>query len=221
MLVRHSTPFVKEAPLTPDEWMAGIRCLIETGQMCTDWGQEFILLFDVLGLSVLVHAINRKRPGHATENIVLGPFYVPDAPRYPKGASICMDRKREPLLVHGRVVDKEGPPLAGATIDVRASKDDRFYYVQQHGTARLQPSRGLHLEGRWALLVSQRHAAPLPDPRRWSRRPRADPARPPSQPRRTSTSSCRSLVRGCRDAYLFRPIAPTSLRTRCSGLNAL
>src|SRR5690606_41277621 len=67
--------------------------LTQTGQMCTDWRQEFILLSDVLGVSMLVDAINHRRPSGATENTVLGPFYVSDAPRYENGANICLDRK--------------------------------------------------------------------------------------------------------------------------------
>lgn len=132
-LVRHMHAFVAETALTSDEWMAGIRFLTETGHMCSDWRQEFILLSDVLGVSMLVDAINHQRPEGATENTVLGPFYVANPPHHANGANICLDGKGEPLLVRGRVVDTLGQPVAGATVDVWATNDDGFYDVQQPG----------------------------------------------------------------------------------------
>ena len=140
ILVRHLHAFVKEAGLTPDEWMAGIKFLTETGHMCTEWRQEFILLSDVLGVSMLVDAINHQRPQGATENTVLGPFHIENAPRYPNGANICLDGKGEPLVVRGRVVDIDGKPVAGASLDVWATNDDGFYDVQQQG---IQPDFNL------------------------------------------------------------------------------
>lgn len=140
MLVRHLHAFVKEAGLTPDEWMAGIKFLTETGHMCTEWRQEFILLSDVLGVSMLVDAINHQRPQGATENTVLGPFHVENAPRYPNGANICLDGKGEPLVVRGRVVDIDGRPIEGVSLDVWATNDDGFYDVQQQG---IQPDFNL------------------------------------------------------------------------------
>jgi catechol 1,2-dioxygenase len=133
IVVRHLHAAVGEARLTPEEWMAGIQFLTETGQMCTDWRQEFILLSDVLGVSMLVDALNHDRPEGSTENTVLGPFYVPDAPQYENGANICLDGKGEPLLVRGRVLDNQGSPIAGATLDVWSTNDDGFYDVQQKG----------------------------------------------------------------------------------------
>jgi catechol 1,2-dioxygenase len=139
-LVRHMHAFVAETELTSDEWMAGIRFLTETGHMCSDWRQEFILLSDVLGVSMLVDAINHQRPEGATENTVLGPFYVANPPHHANGANICLDGKGEPLLVRGRVVDTLGRPVAGATVDVWATNDDGFYDVQQPG---IQPEFNL------------------------------------------------------------------------------
>ena len=78
-LVRHLHAFVKEIEPTEDEWAAAIRFLTQTGQMCTDTRQEFILLSDTLGVSMLVDAINHRYPGDATQTTVLGPFYVEEA----------------------------------------------------------------------------------------------------------------------------------------------
>jgi catechol 1,2-dioxygenase len=134
ILVKHLHAAVRESRLTTEEWMAGIQFLTRTGQLCSDWRQEFILLSDVLGVSMLVDALNHDRPEGSTENTVLGPFYVANAPHYPSGANICLDGKGEPLLVKGRVTDNDGNPVEGATIDVWATNDDGFYDVQQKDT---------------------------------------------------------------------------------------
>src|ERR671923_303604 len=66
-LVKHLHAFIKEVEPTNEEWMQGIRFLTRTGQMCTDWRQEFILLSDTLGVSMLVETINNRKPSGATE----------------------------------------------------------------------------------------------------------------------------------------------------------
>ncbi|CAE6966206.1 Hydroxyquinol 1,2-dioxygenase [Paraburkholderia nemoris] len=108
--------------------------------MCTDWRQEFILLSDVLGVSMLVDAINHRRPETATENTILGPFFVEGMPVSPSGTNICLDGKGEPLVVQAQVVDIDGAPVKGAVIDVWQTNDDGFYDVQQKG---LQPDGNL------------------------------------------------------------------------------
>jgi hypothetical protein len=87
-LVRHLHTFVREIEPTQAEWEAGIDFLTRTGQMCDDKRQEFILLSDTLGVSMLVDAINHRAPEGATETTVLGPFYVQRAPEHPLGADI-------------------------------------------------------------------------------------------------------------------------------------
>lgn len=166
VMVRHLHAVVKEAAITPEEWFAAIRFLTQTGQMCSDWRQEFILLSDVLGVSMLVDAINHARPEGATENTVLGPFHVTGAPRLDHGANISLDAKGEPLLVRGRVTDTRGKPVAGATLDVWQANEDGFYDVQQKG---IQPDwnlRGIFetdAEGRyWFRSAKPRHY-PIPD----------------------------------------------------------
>lgn len=140
ILVRHLHAAVKEADLTSDEWMAAIQFLTDTGHMCSEWRQEFILLSDVLGVSMLVDALNHQRPVGSTENTVLGPFHVSNAPRYPLGANISLDGKGEPLLVRGRITDTDGNPIQGATLDVWQANEDGFYDVQQKG---IQPDFNL------------------------------------------------------------------------------
>ena len=138
-LVRHLHAFIKEVELTEAEWAAAINFLTATGQISDEVRQEFILLSDVLGVSMLVETINH-RAGEATESTVLGPFHVVSSPERALGADIALDGKGEPCLVTGRVHDLAGQPVPAATIDVWQANDDGFYDVQQPG---LQPERNL------------------------------------------------------------------------------
>jgi catechol 1,2-dioxygenase len=131
---------VKEIEPTQEEWMTAIQFLTRTGHLCTDWRQEFILLSDVLGVSMLVDAINNRKPSGASESTVLGPFHVVGAPTLPMGANICLDGKGEDMLVRGRILDTDGRPIDGAVIDVWQANDEGFYDVQQKG---LQPDFNL------------------------------------------------------------------------------
>ena len=166
ILVRHLHAAVKEARITGEEWMAAIRFLTETGQMCSDWRQEFILLSDVLGVSMLVDAINHQRPEGSTENTVLGPFHVSDAPHYPHGANISLDGKGAPVLVSGRVVDNDGQPIAGATLDVWQANEDGFYDVQQPDVQPAMNLRGIFTtdaDGRFWFRSAKPRYYPIPD----------------------------------------------------------
>jgi protocatechuate 3,4-dioxygenase beta subunit len=129
-LVRHLHEFAVEQRLTEAELMAGIRFLTEVGRMCSDRRQEFILLSDTLGLSMLVDLINHDADGSVTESTVLGPFYVEDAPWRTNGDAITDDVGTQPLLVSGHVRDTDGTPVAGATVDVWQNATNRLYAVQ-------------------------------------------------------------------------------------------
>jgi catechol 1,2-dioxygenase len=139
-LVRHLHAFVKETEPTMQEWMQGIQFLTRTGHLSTDWRQEFILLSDVLGVSMLVETINNRKTSGETESTVLGPFHVSNAPRYANGANICLDGKGEPVWVSGTVRDVDGQPIQGALLDVWQANEDGFYDVQQKG---IQPDNNL------------------------------------------------------------------------------
>ncbi len=145
-LVRHLHDFAREVHLTEDEWFTGIRFLTEAGHITDDTRQEFILLSDVLGLSMLVTAQNHAKPPGATEATVLGPFFVEGAPEVEDGADIANGAKGPPSLVRGRIVDLEGRPVAGATIDVWQSDEDGLYDVQ-----RTDRDAGLEPQGRARL----------------------------------------------------------------------
>lgn len=130
-LVRHLHAFVREIEPTQEEWEQGIAFLTATGHICDDKRQEFILLSDTLGVSMLVDAINHRLPEGATETTVLGPFYVQETPERPLGADISPGMKGEPLFVSGSVSGADGHPLVGAVVDVWHSDDDGYYDVQQ------------------------------------------------------------------------------------------
>lgn len=129
--VKHLHGFIKEVEPSMDEWFQAIQFLTETGQICDDKRQEWILASDTLGASMLVDAINHRRPDGATENTVLGPFHVDGAPDRALGDSICLDGKGAPCLVRGSVTDEQGNPIPGAKVDVWQTNDDGFYDVQQ------------------------------------------------------------------------------------------
>ena len=118
-LVRHLHAFVKDVELTEAEWMTAIQFLTETGHMCDDKRQEFILLSDTLGVSMVVDLIDHRQPAGATESTVFGPFHRDGAPDSPSGGNIApRDKKGIPTIVSGRVLTLDGGPIAGARLDV-------------------------------------------------------------------------------------------------------
>lgn len=165
-LVKHLHAAVKEIEPTHEEWLTAIKFLTDVGHMCTDWRQEFILLSDILGVSMLVDSINHRRPNGATENTILGPFYVPEAPRYDPGTNICLDGKGEPAVVRGTVLDTDGNPIAGALVDVWQTNDDGFYDVQQKGVQPDWNLRGVFTTneaGEYWYRSSKPRFYPIPD----------------------------------------------------------
>ena len=137
--VHHLHAFVKDVEPTQDEWMYAINFLTDIGQKCDNRRQEFILLSDVLGVSMLVDAINNRKSPGATESTVLGPFYV-ESPKRKMGDNINFDGKGEEAIIFGKVTDTEGNPISGSKLDVWQANDDGFYDVQQPG---IQPDMNL------------------------------------------------------------------------------
>jgi protocatechuate 3,4-dioxygenase beta subunit len=135
-LVKHLHSFAKEVRLTDEEWFAGIKFLTDSGDMCSEVRQEFILLSDTLGLSSLVDLINHaKGDDLATEPTILGPFHVQGSPLLENGASIVTRTlaEGEPAIVRGRVLDVTGNPIAGAIIDVWQTDANGMYDIQDSG----------------------------------------------------------------------------------------
>jgi catechol 1,2-dioxygenase len=142
--IGHMHAFVAETRLTHDEWLRGIQFLTAVGQACDDVRQEFILLSDTLGVSTAVELGDYAAAPGATENTVLGPFYVPGSPRRAFGASTLEDPDDgDRVVVRGVVTDPGGAPLAGATLDVWQNATSGFYAVQQPGIQHPHNLRGV------------------------------------------------------------------------------
>jgi len=132
-LVTHLHDFARETRLSTQEWMEGIQFLTKTGQTCTDVRQEFILLSDILGLSLLVDSMDHPKPTHlgATEGTVLGPFHTHEARHMSNGANMSHDPEGEPLLVVCTVKDTAGNPIHGIKIDLWETDSTGHYDVQR------------------------------------------------------------------------------------------
>ncbi|MFJ7074056.1 intradiol ring-cleavage dioxygenase [Streptomyces sp. NPDC098781] len=164
-LVRHLHAFARETRLTQEEWERAIAFLTATGKMCTDTRQEFILLSDVLGLSMLVETINERQGPGATESTVLGPFHMTASPVRELGATIDLVGGGEPCVVSGRVLSHGGVPLPGAVVDVWQADGNGFYDVQRPDTQPQGNGRGLFTadaEGRFWFRTCVPSPYPIP-----------------------------------------------------------
>ena len=164
-LVRHLHDFAREVGLTQAEWGAGIRYLTEVGDITDERRQEFILLSDTLGLSMLVDALAYGQSDGATESTVLGPFWVPGSPLRGYGESIAEQPSGAPAWVFGRVTDTDGNAVAGAELDVWQNGDNRLYAVQdpEAPEAHLRGRFVTRDDGSYAFLAERPLAYPIPD----------------------------------------------------------
>ena len=190
-LVRHLHDFIRDAEPTFDEWLAGINFLTRTGHMSTDKRQEFILLSDTLGVSMLVDAINHRNRDGATETTVLGLFYVEGAPKMPLGANVTGGLKGEPLFAEGIVSSPDGQPLLHAAVDVWQSDAAGFYDVQYADRTEAGLRGRLHTNsnGRFYFWSVMPTACPISQ--RWTGRRHAESDQAPSLPAGTSSFSDR------------------------------
>jgi hydroxyquinol 1,2-dioxygenase len=205
-LVTHLHDFAREVKLTEAEWMQGVQFLTATGQMCNDARQEFILLSDTLGLSMLVVALNQAKPPGATEATVFGPFHVDDAPVAAQGADIAGGAPGTPLFVNARLLDLQGQPVANAEVDVWQADDDGLYDVQRPELGSTRRARRAAHRCRRPRALPQHHTHCLP---RAHRRPgRAVAAGQRAAPLAAGAPALHDPRRGLRDtdhAYLPRP----------------
>lgn len=132
-LVRHLHGFAREVRLSQEEWEAAIDFLTRAGHITDERRQEFILLSDVLGLSMLTVAINEPRTPGATEATVFGPFFVDGAPEVPLGGDLGRGAAGTPCYVSGHVLSADGSALPGVRLDVWGADEDGFYDVQYSG----------------------------------------------------------------------------------------
>ncbi|MFB9126073.1 hydroxyquinol 1,2-dioxygenase [Paraburkholderia dipogonis] len=150
-LVKHLHDFARDVELTEGEWFQGVEFLTRCGHITDDKRQEFVLLSDVLGLSMLTVAMNNDKPNGCTEATVFGPFHVEGAPHYELGADISNGARGIPCLVRGTVRGVNGEPVANAMLDVWQSDEDGLYDVQHADIDHAQGRGILHTdnEGRY------------------------------------------------------------------------
>jgi len=130
-VITHLHAVVKEVEPSNEEWRQAIEFLTQVGHWCNDTRQEFILLSDTLGVTMLVDTVTQRNPTGVTESTVLGPFHVQGAPDLPFGANISKGQTGEPTLVTGHILSQNGLPIAGATVDVWQASAQGLYDVQE------------------------------------------------------------------------------------------
>ena len=167
-LVQHLHAFAREVRLTEAEWGQGIDFLTATGQKCDAQRQEFILLSDVLGLSMLTVAMNNDKPRGCTEATVFGPFFVEGAPHYDQGDDVANGAAGEPCEVFARVRGLHGEPVRGARVDVWQADAEGHYDVQRpdidQAQARGVLSTGEQGELHFRTIVAEAYPIPTDGP---------------------------------------------------------
>jgi hydroxyquinol 1,2-dioxygenase len=151
--VKHLHAFAREVSLTEEEWFEGIKFMTAVGQKCDGKRQEFILLSDVLGLSMMVVALNHKTEPGATEATVLGPFFAHGAKEYGYGADLRegATMEGEDVWVSGKVKSVDGKPIPGAALDIWQAKADGIYDLQTEGEFELRGRVKANAKGEYAF----------------------------------------------------------------------
>ena len=163
--VKHLHAFAREVHLTEEEWFEGIKFLTAVGQKCDDKRQEFILLSDIPGLSMMVCALNHKTARGATEATVLGPFFAHGAKEYGYGADLREGAsvKGEDTWVSGRILSVDGKPIANGVLDIWQAKADGIYDVQTGGEFELRGRVKANAKGDYAFVSYKPKFYSVPD----------------------------------------------------------
>jgi hydroxyquinol 1,2-dioxygenase len=132
-LITHLHDFVREVKLSEAEWLTAIQFLTDVGQTCTDKRQEFILLSDTLGVSVLVITLNHPADKGSAESTVMGPFYWEGAPDLARDSNLAEGVKGEPAFYSGRVLSEDGRPIENALLDIWSGDGEGNYDMQIPG----------------------------------------------------------------------------------------
>jgi hydroxyquinol 1,2-dioxygenase len=133
-LILHLHAFVRDIEPTEEEWGKAIEFLTQIGQKCDAKRQEFILFSDVMGVSMLVDAINHRLESAATPTTVEGPFHVPDAPELPDGGNMAAGCPGIPCFIRGTVKGLDGKPIAGGRLDMWSNDGEGLYEAQRDVT---------------------------------------------------------------------------------------
>jgi hydroxyquinol 1,2-dioxygenase len=164
-LVSHLHAFIHEVELTQEEWALGIQFLTRTGHMTGEKRQEFILLSDITGVTMLVDAINHRLPDGATESTIFGPFYREGAQDLPTGATISKDGQGDPVVVTGRVLSIDVTPIPGALLDVWETSENGLYEQQdpEQPDMNLRGKFRTDSEGRYCFVGIKPVSYAIPD----------------------------------------------------------
>lgn len=141
-LVTHLHTFARETRLTTDEWMAAVEFLTQVGKISSDIRQEFVLLSDIFGLSVLVDAISHPKSKEATTGTLLGPFHTHDSNEFEECGQFASDGKGEPCAIYGTVSDTKGNPLENVSVELWET-DDTGHYDTQYADRQGPDCRGI------------------------------------------------------------------------------
>jgi len=162
--IKHMHSFVRDVKPTQEEWFKGIQFLTETGHWSTGKRQEFILMSDTLGVSMLVDALNYKAGKDTTESTVLGPFHRENAPEYPLGGNISKhETDGEPCIVTGTVKDSKGKPVANAKLDIWEGGADGLYDSQKGEEMNLRGVFRTDAQGRFHFRCVTPSFYPVPN----------------------------------------------------------
>jgi hydroxyquinol 1,2-dioxygenase len=137
-LISHLHDFVRDVQLTEQEWFTAIQFLTATGKACTNKRQEFILLSDTLGVSILVITLNHRSQQGSLEATVLGPYYWEGAPERSLGSNLAEDVVGEPAFYSGRVLDVDGKPIGNALLDIWSGDGEGNYDMQMPGDTQMR-----------------------------------------------------------------------------------
>lgn len=125
-LVQHLHAYAKDTKLTHEEWRAALAFLHRAGDISSDSRSEFSLLSDVLGLSSLVDLMASTQG--TTPGSVLGPFHTAGSPWCANPADLTAGNAGRVVLMRGRVLNIDGKPVPGATLDFWQNADNGLYW---------------------------------------------------------------------------------------------
>lgn len=175
-VVKHAHAMVREVDLKPEEWIRAIQFLTDVGHTCDEKRQEFILLSDTLGISMLVVQLDQARRSQKamqdktatmkpTEATVQGPFYWEGSPVLPLGADIGEGMPGEPAYYSGRVTDTHGQPIANCCLDVWSGDGEGVYDMQMGSDAGMRLRARFHTDanGGYRFWSIKPFYYPVPD----------------------------------------------------------
>jgi protocatechuate 3,4-dioxygenase beta subunit len=116
---KHLHAFATEVNLTTNELIKLAEILTAAGKISDASRHEFLLMSDVMGMTMVVDCNTNQKPAGAFESSVLGPFYRAGAPWIEMGGDICrQEDSGTPTLVSGRVLSTDGTPVPDAVLDI-------------------------------------------------------------------------------------------------------